>query len=282
MMSILSSSGPETRAWYFLISVSEQVQRARRVPVPAALAGVHGAHQHEAAGVRHRARRAGYGHHAVLDAAGAAPRARRGETPAARPETARRCGRGSSPRAGAARRRRGPPQRSCDAARGRAACPQLAERGSLGRRRSVSPSWLIISSRLMSGRMETIRLASMLLPAPGGPTMQYVVSPGSRDFEGALYVGLALDLGEIRQPAALPRSGLGARGGLDLLQAAEIVQQLPHAHHGGRPPAPRRRPPPARCPRGQRAALSPPAVRQGPWAARRARAGAPRPGRARL
>lgn len=40
---------------------------ARRMPVPAALAGVHRAHQHEAAGVRHRPRRAGYGHYAVLD-----------------------------------------------------------------------------------------------------------------------------------------------------------------------------------------------------------------------
>jgi hypothetical protein len=48
-MSILSSSGPETRAWYFLISVSEQVQRRVGCPYQPHL------------------RRAGYGHYAVLD-----------------------------------------------------------------------------------------------------------------------------------------------------------------------------------------------------------------------
>ena len=39
MMSILSSSGPETRAWYFLISVSEQVQRRVGCPYQPHLQG---------------------------------------------------------------------------------------------------------------------------------------------------------------------------------------------------------------------------------------------------
>ncbi len=37
----------------------------------------------------------------------------------------------------------------------------------------------IISSRLMSGRMETMRFASMLLPEPGGPTMRMLCPPAA-------------------------------------------------------------------------------------------------------
>ena len=61
--------------------------------------------------------------------------------------------------------------------------------------------------------------------------MSMLCPPAAATSKGALYVGLTLDLGEIRQrgaPALRPRRG----GGLDLLQAAEIVQQLPHARHG--------------------------------------------------
>ena len=55
----------------------------------------------------------------------------------------------------------------------------------MGRVRLVSPLTECISvvssisSRLMSGRMETIRFASMLLPEPGGPTMRTLCPPAA-------------------------------------------------------------------------------------------------------
>ena len=42
----------------------------------------------------------------------------------------------------------------------------------------ISVVWSI-SARLMSGRMPTMRLASMLLPAPGGPTIRMLCPPAA-------------------------------------------------------------------------------------------------------
>ncbi len=103
-----------------------------------------------------------------------------GGTRAARPETAPRCGPGITLPAGApVRRRSGRGRERYDGARGR------------GRARSspVPPGsvpameWILVassaSSGLMSGRMEGSRLASMLLPDPGGPISSRLWEPAA-------------------------------------------------------------------------------------------------------
>ena len=91
----------------------EQVHRPLGSPYQPHLHGIHRAHQHKLARIRHRALHARDGHVRRPQAAGAAPRAYRGEIPAAHRETARPCaparsrpGRGVCPAAGQRRWRR--------------------------------------------------------------------------------------------------------------------------------------------------------------------------------
>ena len=94
--------------------------------------------------------------------------------------------------------------------------------------------WICVASsasrRVMGGRMDGSRRASMLLPEPGGPIMAALCPPGGGDLQHPLHLLLAPHFGKIRHGQVLPLLAPGGRGG-DLFPAGEMLGQLLHVLH---------------------------------------------------
>ena len=86
----------------------------------------------------------------------------------------------------------------------------VGEQARAGREQAGDAVDLVVSSasgKVSGGRMPARRLASIVLPEPGGPIISTLCDAGGGDLEGALGRGLAADVGEIER-------GFAGRGAL--------------------------------------------------------------------
>ena len=254
-----SSSGPDRRERYFFTSPSVAPASAGGVPVPAALAGVHGAHQHEPGWDRCTAARGpGDLDLAVLQGLAQHLQHLLVELGQLVQKQHAVVGQGDLPRPGigaAARHAHGGdgvvggaegPAESAGAAPGGEAHHRV-DLGGLQRLllRSCPAGW-----RAGAGPAWTCRNRA-------GPTMQYIVPARGGNLQGPLYLLLALHLG--RSPAGGSRlPARGSSGGAGRWPPPRQVadQLVPHLAPGRRR-APRPGWPRRRCPRGRTGRLTP-------------------------
>ena len=129
--------------------------------------------------------------------------------------------------AGSCRRRSARRRRWCGAASGRDACPPVRWSAS----RTPATLWILVvssaSSKVSGGRMVAMRLASMVLPEPGGPIISRLCPPAAAISMARLAVCCPRT-----SPKSTPKllRGFQQRVGVDLhrLNAVAGVQQLHH------------------------------------------------------
>ena len=184
-MSIRSSSGPEMRLTIGLAQpAGEQRQRPRGVTVPAAAAGIHGAHQHEMRlGYARRRRLPGRSLPCRPQVAGASTSSV--SLPEFRQLIQEQHAAGGPGRSHPARGVEPPPvrpamPRSCGEGCGRAGG---APAGTPASSRPMT-EWICVTSSASSPRhirqdRRQPRRASMLLPEPGGPTSSTLCAPAA-------------------------------------------------------------------------------------------------------
>ena len=208
-MSMRSSSGPETRARYFFSSAGEQVHF--RVGCP---------YQPQRQGFMAQTSMNRLGYVAVPatratvttpSSSGclSASRTSRWNSGSSSKNSTPLCARLISPGCSCA-----PPDMAaaeivwCGERKGRSSTTGLAL--------LVSPAteWISvvcsISARLMSGSMEVMRLASMLLPAPGGPTMSMLCPPAAATSSARLTLAWPLTSAKSGPPARRARMSGGS------------------------------------------------------------------------